>query len=69
MIGTDLNHCEVVGKSLAGDREVDEGTFASLTVLTRRLERLKKVDEIYEGIVFSPYVRELQSLKNTVGII
>jgi len=68
MIGTDLNHCQVVVKSLAGDREVDEGTLASLTILRERLERLKKVDEIYERISFSPYVRELQAHKNTVGI-
>ena len=68
MIEMDLNHCQIVEKSLTGDREVDEGTFASLTILTERLERLKKVDEIYRGISFSPHVRELQAQKNTVGV-
>ena len=68
MIEMDLNHCQIVEKSLTGNREVDEGTFASLTILTERLERLKKVDEIYRGISFSPHVRELQAQKNTVGV-
>jgi hypothetical protein len=68
MIETDLNHCKVVGESLAGDREVDEGTFASLRILTERLERLKKVDEVYRGISVSPHVRELQAQKNTIGV-
>jgi hypothetical protein len=68
MIEMDLNHCQIVGKSLAGDREVDEGTFASLTILTERLERLKKVDEIYRGISISPHVEELQAHRNTVGV-
>ena len=68
MIETDLNHCQIVEKSLTGDREVDEGTFASLTILTERLERLKNADEIYRGINFSPHVRELQAQKNTVGV-
>ena len=68
MIEMDLNHCQIVGKSLAGAREVDEGTFASLTILTERLERLKKVDEIYRGISISPHVEELQAQKDTVGV-
>jgi hypothetical protein len=68
MIETDLNHFQIVGKSLAGDREVDEGTFASLTILTERLEHLKKVDEIYERIGFSPNVEELLAQRDRVGI-
>jgi hypothetical protein len=68
MIGTDSNHCRVVAGSLIGEREVDERTFASLTILSERLERLKKVDETFSGIEFSPDVAELQSHKNTVAI-
>jgi hypothetical protein len=68
MIKTDLNHCQVVGKSLTGDREVDEGTFTSLSILNERLERLKNIDEKFRGISFSPHVRELQAQRKGVGV-
>ena len=68
MIGTDSNHCRVVAGSLVGEREVDERTFASLAILSERLERLKKIDETFSGIEFSPDVVELQNRKNAVAI-
>jgi len=68
MIGTDSNHCRIVAGSLVGEREVDERTFASLAIIGERLERLKKIDETFSGIEFSPDVEKLQSRKNTVAI-
>ncbi len=32
MIGTDLNHCQIVSESLAGSRAVDEQALAALAV-------------------------------------
>ena len=52
MIETVLNHCQIVGKSLSGEREVDERSFNSLAILSERLERLKKLDKIFAGITF-----------------
>ncbi len=68
MIGTDSNHCRIVAGSLVGEREVDERTFASLAILAERLERLKKIDETFSGIEFSPAVDELQCQKNTITV-
>ncbi len=64
----DSNHCRIVRNSIVGKRTVDEQTFASLTILTERLERLKKVDEIFGNVVFSPVVKKLKGQKNAVAI-
>ena len=66
MIEMDSNHCCIVAKSLVGEREVDEQTFASLAILGEKLERLKKIDEAFSDIVFSSAVKKLQSQKNAV---
>ena len=68
MIGMDSNHCRVVTESLTGAREVDEHTFASLEILHERLERVKKLDNAFAGISFSPEVAELYSNSNAVTV-
>jgi len=68
MIGTDSNHCRIVADSIAGERDVDEKTFASLAVLSERLERLKKHDEAFSGVEFSSTVKKLQSRKDTITV-
>jgi len=64
----DSNHCRIVRDSIVGKRAVDEQTFTSLTILTERLERLKKVDKIFGSVVFSSAVKELKGQKNAVAI-
>jgi len=64
MIGMDSNHCQIVERSLAGERAVDEQTFASLTILTERLERLKKLDKTFSNITFSSAVKKLKGQKS-----
>ena len=61
MIGMDSNHCRVVSESISGERKVDEQTFLSMGVLYERLEHLKKFDNSFEGICFSPEVERLQN--------
>jgi hypothetical protein len=68
MIGTDSNHCRIVAESLAGEREVDEQTLASLAVLDERLERVRKLDDAFSGVVFSGDVEKLRSTKNAVAV-
>jgi hypothetical protein len=68
MIGMDSNHCRIVAGSLVGEREVDERTFSSLSILRERLERLKEIDETFSGIEFSPEVVELQERKNKIAV-
>lgn len=68
MIGMDLNHCQIVGKGLTGERDVDEQTFASLEILTERLERLKKLDKLFSSIDFSTAVEKLKTRGNAVAV-
>ncbi len=63
----DSNYCQIVSKSLTGERQVDEQTFAALTILRERLERLKRVDKIFEKVSFSPMVKNLTRSKNAVA--
>ena len=68
MIEANSNHCRVVTDSLTGTREVDNQTFASLAVLSERLERLKGVSEVFSAVEFSPSVRELQQSAAAVPV-
>ena len=68
MIETDSNHCQIVGRSLAGERAVDEQTSASLAILSERLQHLKDVDKIFSSVTFSPEVRELKAQQRAVAV-
>ena len=61
MIGMDSNHCRVVSESISGKRKVDDRTFASMDVLSERLERIKKLGGAFAGISFSPEIQKLQT--------
>jgi hypothetical protein len=52
-------HCQVVGASLAGTRPVDERTYASVAVLSERLERLRQ-SPLFAGVTFSPQMETLR---------
>ena len=60
MIGMDSNHCRVVSESISGKKKVDDHTFASIDVLSERLERIKRFGGAFAGISFSPEVQKLQ---------
>ena len=68
MIGTDSNHCRIVAESLAGESPVDEQTLASLAILDDRLERLKKLDEAFSGVMFSRTVEQLRGQSSTIAV-
>lgn len=68
MFGTDSNHCQIVRDSIAGNRAVDEKTFASLAVLTERLQHLKNSDALFKDVTFSPDVRKLVGQKYQIAV-
>ncbi len=68
MIEMSSSHCQIVRNSLSGKRAVDEQTFASLAILTERVERLKKVDKIFSNVAFSSAVKKLKGQKNAVAV-
>jgi hypothetical protein len=67
-MGTESNHCRIVAESLAGNRKIDEKTYASLAVLDERLERLRNISETFAGVEFSPDAARLLSRKNTIAV-
>lgn len=68
MTGMDSKHCQIVGKSLSGERAVDEESFASMDVLAERLERVKNLGVGFSEITFSPEALELASRKSAIAV-
>jgi hypothetical protein len=68
MIESDSKHYKIVEKSLAGERAVDEQTFASLEILSERLKHLKSVDSIFDGVIFSPQVMDLKARNRQIAV-
>jgi len=64
----DARHCQIVQESLAHKRMLDERTFASLAVLTDRLERLKKLGKPFSEVGFSPAVEQLRKRQKPVAV-
>jgi len=64
----DANHCRNISRALAGEKSVDEQTFASLAILSERLSRLKRLDKGFSGVRFSPYVMKLKRQRNAVSV-
>ena len=69
MVQTNLSHVQVVTDGITGNRPLDERIFSSIAVLQERLERLKKMDDVFSRIEFSPALEQLekQQQKMTVG--
>ena len=64
-----LDHCEVVKDSLKGTRAIDEQTFASLEVLSDRLERVKKLGGRFADVAFSPAAEHLRKQAGKLAVI
>lgn len=56
----DGSHCQIVARTLAGERGLDEQTFASVAVLAERLERIKSHGGLFSNIEFSPDLQRLR---------
>ena len=61
-------HFQIVARSLNGEREIDEQTFASLAVLAERLEHLKRTDKAFSKVAFSAGVERLEGLRNPTPV-
>ena len=62
------SHCQVVARTLAGQRPIDEQTHASLTVLAERLERLRSHGGLFSAIEFSPQAQKLKQRCEPVSV-
>jgi hypothetical protein len=61
MLEDNVDHYRIVKDALEGKREIDEQTLSSLGVFEERLERLKKLDQLFSDVDFSAAVRKLIS--------
>ncbi len=68
MTGAASKDCRIVNESLSGERETDEQTFASLAILSERLEHLKKFNGLFANVGFSPDVKRLNRQANAVPV-
>ena len=62
------HYCRIVSESLTGERTVDEQTFASLAILSERLERLKKVGGFFAEVGFSQDIKRLKNRAHAVPV-
>jgi hypothetical protein len=68
MINFETNHHKIVRDALDNKRAVDEQALSSLAVLEERLDRLKKLDKIFDDVQFSSAVSKLLSRKEPVSV-
>lgn len=66
MLTTECDDFRTITDSLLGSRPIDEKTFASVSVLAERMERLKRSNSIFDSIKFSPDVSKL-AVRETVS--
>jgi len=59
MLGSEVNHSQIVLDSLSGARDADEKTLQSITALSEKLEHLKKTHRAFVDIEFSKDVSSL----------
>jgi hypothetical protein len=63
-----IDHYQVVSQSLAGQRPTDEQTFASINLLSERLESVHKVHRRLVDVEFSPQVQALIEQESLLAI-
>ena len=68
MLGMDSNYYQVVKDALAGERAIDEQALTAVEILRDRLERLKKADRSFAGVVFSPFVQQLAKRQKKLAV-
>ena len=64
----DGSYCQIVARTLAGERPFDEQSQASVAVLAERLERLKSHGGLFAGVEFSPYVQRLRQRSDPISV-
>jgi hypothetical protein len=62
------NHHRIVKEAVEGKRSVDEQTHVSLAILDERLQRLRKLDKIFDEVQFSSAVRKILTQKDTCTV-
>jgi hypothetical protein len=65
----DGRYYQIVARTLAGERSVDEQTHASVAVLAERLERLRSHGGLFTGIEFSPDLQRMRERSESISVV
>ena len=68
MYATTMNHCEAVLENLAGNRTADEQTFASMNILSERLQNLQKRHRCFINVELSPHAQAITEQQMELAI-
>ena len=68
MIETYPDHWQIIRDSISGHRTIDEQTYASLAVLSDRLERVRKLGLDFADVGFSPAVEKLKNARSEMAV-
>ena len=68
MFQRDSKHYEVVRSSLAGQRGIDEQTYASIAILRERIIWLRKRNKVFADVAFSPALQQLAVRENKIAV-
>ena len=61
-------HLRIVKQAVEGKREVDERTLASIEALDERLQRLRKMDKIFDEVRFSAAVTKILTRQDLLTV-
>ena len=61
-------HLRIVKEAVEGKREADEQTIASIEALNGRLQRLKKMDSIFDDVRFSAAVKRILTRQDLLTV-
>ena len=68
MFEENFDHHRIVKEALEGKRGIDEQTLSSLNIFDERLQRLKKLDRLFNDVDFSAAVKKLISQEDTMMV-
>lgn len=68
MLEDNVDHYRIVKEALEGKRGIDEQTLSSLSIFEERLERLKKLDRLFNDVDFSNAVKKLISQEDRIMV-
>lgn len=68
MLEDNVDHYRIVKDALEGKRGIDEQTLSSLSIFEKRLERLKKLDRLFNDVDFSAAVKKLISQEDKMMV-
>jgi hypothetical protein len=61
-------HLRIVKEAVEGKRDVDERTLTAIEVLDERLQRLRKMDKIFDEVKFSSAVKRILTRQDLLTV-